>query len=98
MRILSYNVRGFGSRVKKKEIKDMIRKHKVELHCIQQTKTEVISDFLYKLSGVDGRYEWMYRPFDGRSGGIFPIWDSEVFSSLSLWHMHGAVIVNYLWV
>ncbi|KAL8511126.1 hypothetical protein ACS0TY_017811 [Phlomoides rotata] len=33
----------------------------------------------------------------GRSGGIISIWNSEVFSHLSSWHMAEALIVNGLW-
>ncbi|KAL8483357.1 hypothetical protein ACS0TY_026164 [Phlomoides rotata] len=44
MKILSYNVRGLGSNVKRREIKDLIRNHIIEFCSIQETKMEVISD------------------------------------------------------
>lgn len=38
MRILSYNVRGLGGRVKRKVIKKLIQKEEVDVVCIQESK------------------------------------------------------------
>lgn len=97
MKILTYNVRGLGSSVKKKELKEIINKHKIELCCVQETKLESISELECKAVWGDDKFGWDYREAEGRAGGILSIWDSEVFSCLSSWHMNGALIVNGFW-
>jgi len=42
MNIISYNVRGLGRGVKWAAIRRMVRKEKIDLLCIQETKTENI--------------------------------------------------------
>lgn len=49
MKILSYNVRGLGSSVKKNELKDLINKHKIEFCCVQETRLKLISNVDCKL-------------------------------------------------
>ncbi|KAL8487210.1 hypothetical protein ACS0TY_023760 [Phlomoides rotata] len=48
MKILSYNIWGLGSRAKCREIMDLIKGHRIDLCCIQETKKEVVDEFLCK--------------------------------------------------
>lgn len=34
---------------------------------------------------------------EGRSGGILSVWNGDVFSASSCWHMEEVVVVNRLW-
>lgn len=97
MKILSTNIRGLGSRVKKREVRDLIRSQKVDFVCIQESKLEIVDDLICQSVWGDGQIGWATREASGRSGGIISIWNSEVFSCLSSWHMAGALIVNGLW-
>ncbi|KAL8469586.1 hypothetical protein ACS0TY_032435 [Phlomoides rotata] len=94
MKILSYNVRGLGKKAKRRGIKDLIRKHKIDLCCIQETQLEEITKIRCTGLWGDGSFEWAYREDDGRSGGILSIWISEVFWKSSLWHSRGILVVN----
>lgn len=97
MKIFSFNVRELGSSVKKKEVKELIQKHKIEFCCLQETKLESISDLDCKLTWGNKNCGWVFREAEGRAGGILLIWDKEVFSYLSHWHVYGALVVNGLW-
>lgn len=97
MKILSFNVRGAGSTVKSKEVRDLIYKLNVDVCCLQETKLENMSEFMARSLWGDGNFGWVVRNSCGRSGGIMTLWNSEVFSAASTWHMEGAVIVNGLW-
>ena len=44
MNIVSYNIRGLGRGVKWAAIRRLIRKHKADMLCIQETKKEQIDN------------------------------------------------------
>lgn len=46
MKILSYNVRGLGSRAKRKEIRELNYSLKSDVCCIQESKKEVVEEGL----------------------------------------------------
>lgn len=94
MRLFPFNVRGLGSTVKTKEVKDLIKNQKVQFCCLQETKLEVVDDGVGNAVWGSGRHQWITREAIGR---ILSIWDSEVFTCLSSWHMSGVVVVNGLW-
>lgn len=48
MKIFSFNVRGLGKRAKRREIKEMMVKHKIDFCCIQETKLEAIDSRICK--------------------------------------------------
>ena len=58
IKLLSWNVRGVNDNVKRKVIKSVVRKQKVDLFCIQETKIQVLSDRVVRSLGP-GRYlDW----------------------------------------
>ncbi|KAL8529763.1 hypothetical protein ACS0TY_006990 [Phlomoides rotata] len=97
MRVLSYNFRGLGCREKIKEVGEIIRKKRVDFCLIQETKKEEIDEQLCKTLWDSNKVGWAFRGVVGRSGGILSMWNNEMFSALSCWHMEGAVVVNGLW-
>lgn len=97
MKIISYNIRGIGSIIKKREVQELIRKFKPVFCCIQETKLEGMSAIQVKSIWGGDRVNWMVRNSEGRSGGILSMWDPDIFSCLSSWEMPGAVIVNGFW-
>ncbi|KAK2456934.1 hypothetical protein QL285_004253 [Trifolium repens] len=81
MIICSFNLRGLGSRVKRRKIRELVRAEKLDFLAIQETKMEIISDhFVYNLWGSND-CDWAYLPAEGNSGGILSIW-SKVKASL----------------
>ncbi|KAL8516062.1 hypothetical protein ACS0TY_014658 [Phlomoides rotata] len=97
MKILTYNIRGLGSKAKLREVRELIREHKIDFCCIQESKKEVIDEFLCRAVWGEGNFSWAFREADGRSGGLLSVWNSDKFAIVSNWHMLGAVIVNGLW-
>lgn len=43
MKILSWNIRGLGNREKRRNIKDTVRREKVDVEIFQETKRESIN-------------------------------------------------------
>ncbi|KAL8521151.1 hypothetical protein ACS0TY_011630 [Phlomoides rotata] len=82
MKILSYNVRGLGKKAKRREVRDIIKKQKIDLCCIQETKLEEVSKI--RCTGES----------EGRSGGILSIWNNDVFHKSSSWSVRGVLVIN----
>ena len=55
LKILSWNVRGVNDRSKRKVIKSVVRKQKVDLFCIQETKMQVMTEGVVRSLGP-GRF------------------------------------------
>lgn len=97
MKILSFNIRGAGSRVKSKEVRDLINKLGHAICCLQETKLENVTDAMARNLWGEGSFGWVARNSVGRSGGIMILWNSENFVVSSSWHMEGGVILNGFW-
>jgi exonuclease III len=80
MIVLTMNIRGLGSRVKKRKIRELVQAEKVEFLALQETKSEDISESLiHSLWGGDD-CDWVHLPATGNSGGILSIWRKSLFS------------------
>lgn len=86
-----------GSRIKRKEIQELARKHKTDIICIQESKLEGVNVDKCRLIWGDSRFGWEARDAVGRAGGIITLWDPDKFNCISSWHMEGAVVVNGFW-
>ncbi|KAK8644373.1 hypothetical protein V6N13_123682 [Hibiscus sabdariffa] len=75
MRVLSWNVRGLGSSVKRMAIRKVLQKHSVELVFLLETKLEQISDELVKGIWWTDSFSFIASPSTGLSGGILVIWE-----------------------
>ncbi|KAL8557651.1 hypothetical protein ACS0TY_004930 [Phlomoides rotata] len=87
MKILSYNVRGLGKKAKRREVRDIIKKQKIELCCIQETKLEEITKFRCMGLWGNSNFDWAFSESVGRSGGILSMWDEDVFHKSSSWNV-----------
>ncbi|KAL8466713.1 hypothetical protein ACS0TY_035679 [Phlomoides rotata] len=85
MKMLSLNIRGLANRIKKKEIREIIKKHKIEFCCIQETKIEAVNVWDCKDIMGEGNFSWAEKGAEGRSGGILSVWNSNLFVCLSSW-------------
>ena len=70
IRMLSWNVRGANDRDKRKVIKALIKKNKVDLVCLQETKIQEMSRGLVHNLGVGRFLEWGTMNSRGAVGGI----------------------------
>nr|KYP70042.1 hypothetical protein KK1_009250 [Cajanus cajan] len=79
MKILSFNIRGLGGRLKVVEVRNLVRSENVDMVCLQETKKESVDKKLCaSLWGADD-FEWAFYPSEGRSGGIVSIWKTSIF-------------------
>ena len=70
LKLLSWNVRRANDSPKRKAIKSVIRKQKVDLFCIQETKIQVLFDRVVS-SLRSGRFlDWKAPDAFGLAGGI----------------------------
>ena len=58
LKLMSWNVRGANDSNKKKLIKSFVRKQKVDLLCIQETKIQLMSKGVVKSLGVGRFLDW----------------------------------------
>ena len=82
LKLLSWNVRGANKSTKRKVIKSVIRKQKVDLFCIQETKVQVMSDRVVSSLGSGRFLDWKALDACGSAGGILICWDKRVLDLL----------------
>ena len=82
MKIISWNVRGLGSKTKRGVIKDLVKKENPDIIVFQETKKETIDWKV--IAGIWGvRFkEWVWLPAIGRSGGILIAWDVRAVTKI----------------
>ena len=79
MNIISYNVRGLGRGVKWAMIRRMVRKEKVDMLCIQETKKENIVVSMCQALWGDKEVGWEWKATVNSTGGLLCLWSEEVF-------------------
>ncbi|XP_057803173.1 uncharacterized protein LOC131018471 [Salvia miltiorrhiza] len=97
MKIFSYNVRGLGSKVKKREVREIIQNQNIDFCMIQETKMESFGDYDNKIIWGSDNVGGVSRKAEGRSGGILTLWNPINFSCSSSWDIPGALFVNGRW-
>jgi hypothetical protein len=69
----TFNVRGLGSRVKKRKVRDLIMTEKLDFLALRETKLEGVSSSLcFRLWGST-ECDWAVLPAVGSSGGILSL-------------------------
>lgn len=58
MNIISYNVRGLGRGVKWAAIRRMVKKHRIDMLCLQETKKEQIDNTMCQTLWGDAEVRW----------------------------------------
>ncbi|RVW38808.1 hypothetical protein CK203_074157 [Vitis vinifera] len=71
LKLMSWNVRGANDVNKRRIIKSVVRKQKVDLMCIQETKIQLMTD------GVGRFLEWRTIEAAGAAGGVLVCWDKR---------------------
>ena len=82
LRVLSWNVRGMHDPDKRMVIKSMVRKHKPDLVCLQETKMKEMSDRVVKSVGIGRNLGWVSLDARGAAGGVLVMWDKRVLEGL----------------
>lgn len=97
MRIISFNVRGLGGRLKKWVVKELIVKEKAEFVCLQESKLEYVDERVASMIWGNKKCDWVFSGSVGAAGGLVCVWDNEVFTRQSLWGEKGLLGVSGLW-
>ena len=82
IKLLSWNVRGVNESRKRKVIKSVVRKQKVDLFCIQETKIQLMSESVVRSLGSGRFLEWKALNACGSAGGMLICWDKRVLELL----------------
>ena len=77
MKILSWNVRGLGSKAKRKRVKETISKATPDVVLLQETKLEILDDMVVRDIWESRFKGWECLPFVGALGGVLVIWDTR---------------------
>ena len=77
LKILSWNVRGVNDSSKRKVIKSVVRKQKVDLFCIQETKMQVMTEGVVRSLGPGRFLDWRVLNAMGSAGGVLICWDKR---------------------
>lgn len=80
MKLVSINVRGLGRSIKRRELKNFVRRENLDMLCIQETKLETITREVCNSIWDDSNFRWNHIPSVGRSGGILCIWRNSSFN------------------
>ena len=70
MRVLFFNIRGFGRSGRRTLIKDLLRNHKIDIVCLQETIKQDFTDFELQGLEVGEKIYWCWLPAVGHSGGM----------------------------
>jgi exonuclease III len=76
MRIISWNIRGLGGLVKRKEVRKLIGEKHPSIVCLQETKLPLCDDFLCSSLWDNSPHAFSFRPSVGALGGLLIIWDT----------------------
>lgn len=84
MKIVSWNVRGLGSKKKRCVIKDLLVKIYPDVVIFQETKLEPVDRNVLKSLWEARNKGWSSLQSCGRSGGILIMWDERIVSVLEM--------------
>ena len=77
LKLLSWNVRGANDINKRRIIKSVVRKQKVDLFCIQETKIQLMTEGVVKSLAVGRFLDWRALEVVGAAGGVLICWDKR---------------------
>ncbi|RVX07793.1 hypothetical protein CK203_021807 [Vitis vinifera] len=80
--VVELECEGSEQSTKRKVIKSVIRKQKVDLFCIQETKIQVMSDRVVSSLGLGRFLDWKALDAFGSVGGILICWDKRALDLL----------------
>ncbi|XP_050259852.1 uncharacterized protein LOC126704907 [Quercus robur] len=78
LRIVSWNVRGLNEQDERLQVRNLIRKWKVDAVYLQETKMEFINRGVICSLWGGQHVDWLYLGSLGASGGVLLMWDNRV--------------------
>ncbi|GLT90131.1 hypothetical protein SLE2022_080800 [Rubroshorea leprosula] len=80
MKLVSFNVRGLGSVLKRKEVGKLVRIEQPDFLFLQETKLETGDDDLCRTMWNSNEIDWVMKESIGASGGLLCIWNKKNFA------------------
>ncbi|XP_071717855.1 uncharacterized protein [Rutidosis leptorrhynchoides] len=99
MKILSYNIRGFGIGKESKfgSLKKLISSEKPLFLALQETKLKLVDrSWVEKLWGCLG-FDFIQREMVGKSGGQLLVWDTNYFDAIDVISLNFAIGIRGKW-
>lgn len=84
MQILTWNIRGLGSSVKKRFLSKLIKKRKPSMVCIQETKMEQVDRMVIQRIWGSVDMDFTSSSAVGTSGGLLTKWNKDFFKTDSV--------------
>ncbi|GKV22646.1 hypothetical protein SLEP1_g32498 [Rubroshorea leprosula] len=73
-----------GGEGKRRGIREMVQKEKVQFLALQETKLEKIEEWVCRAMWGKRELEWITKPSNGRSGGLLCLWEPSTFQKVSV--------------
>jgi hypothetical protein len=70
MRVVSWNIRGLGGLVRRKEVRKLVGEKNPSIVCLLETKLSICDDFHCSSLWGNAPYAYSFRPSVGASGGL----------------------------
>ena len=96
MNIVSY-VRGLDRGVKGAAIRRMVRKHKVDMICIQKSKRELIDKATCQALWGNADIGWEFQPSINTDGGLVCVWNENAFRLERKEMGRGFILLDGVW-
>lgn len=84
MKIISWNIRGMCSSVKKRFVKNLIKAQRPDFLLIQETKLDQLNDFQIKRLWYESEVQVVVAEAEGLSGGLITLWNAQVFRAVEV--------------
>nr|GEU80678.1 hydroxycinnamoyl-CoA quinate/shikimate transferase [Tanacetum cinerariifolium] len=98
-RIMGYNMEGcLAQKAKKDWVKELCVKNKVNFLALQETKTESMKLFIVKRCWGNFAFDYVHSDFVGNSGGIFCVWDPNLFCKSNTTVSDYFVMIRGVWL
>jgi exonuclease III len=109
MRVMGWNIRGFGRRGRRTQLKDYMRKENIDVICLPKTIKQSFTDQELKSIEPGEPFHWSWVPASGHSGGLLlgfrdsmfevgSIDQGQFFISAVVLHRASKVIFEYVGV
>ncbi|GLT56373.1 hypothetical protein SLA2020_294170 [Shorea laevis] len=97
MKLISFNVRGLGSVLKRKEVGKLVRVERPDVLFLQETKLEMVEGNLCKMLWFSDEFDWVMKESVGASEGLLCIWNRLAFVKQGEFSGDGFVGVSGEW-
>lgn len=98
MNIITYNVRGLERAVKWAAIRRLVKKEKLDMICIQETKKESIERSMCQAMWGDTTVSWEVQQAINSAGGLLCMWTENTFTLQRKVMGNGFICLTGLWI